>query len=268
VAYSPAPPPPSPAYWPAAVRPEPPAPAHRRTIVIVVVILLVGAVFAATVVAFVLLKVRADGGPDPYAGAYPVVTAAPSPTSTVTWAPSGRPAGPLRPFPGKGTKVTGVVVDKSAGLSFARLGAPWKPIKGVGSHSAGMEYVVEKPKFQWLTGAYSGLLYDKLAPAATGPNALRAAAELTAQQSVKNLDGRLTPIAGQHFKVGGHQAWLSGYRANYTNPYSGITERTMIVVAVDTGRKLPGVLEISVAKPVYKLLPDITTLIKSLKVVR
>jgi hypothetical protein len=160
------------------------------------------------------------------------------------------------------------MVDKSAGLSFARLGAPWKPLKGIGTHTGGQEYVVLKPDFRWLAGGYSGVLYEKLAPAATGPQALRAAAELTAQQSIKNLDGRLTPIAGQSLKVGGHPAWLAAYRANFTDPYDKITERTMVVIAVDTGRRLPGILELSVAKRAYRLLPDLTTLIKSLKVVR
>ncbi|MCW2888673.1 MAG: hypothetical protein JWL58_5535 [Streptosporangiaceae bacterium] len=267
MAHSSAPPPVSPAQWQAGVRPGPPGPGVRRTILLVIVTFLAVAALAAAALVFVLLKGRSEGIPDPYAGAYPVVTAAPTPTSTVSWAPSGPPAGRLRPFPGKGSKVTGVIVDKIAGLAYARLGAPWKT-KGAGSHSAGQEYSVEKPKFRWLTGAYSAPMEDKLAPAATGPQALRAAAELTAQESVKLLDGKLTPIAGQQLKVNGRPAWLAGYRAGFTNSISGVTERTMVVVAVNTGRRLPGVMEISVAKQVYKLLPDILTLIKSLKVVR
>jgi hypothetical protein len=255
----------SPAQRPPGLPPGPPA--GRPIALIVVVSCVAVAALVAAGLLFVLLKGDAEGGPDPYAGEYPVVTAAPTPTSTVTWAPAGRPAGPLRPFAGKGSKVTGVVTDRIAGLSYARLGAPWKA-KGVGSHSGGQEYNVEKPKFRWLSGAYSGPLQDDLAPAVTGPQKLRAAAELTAQDSVKILDGKLTPIAGQQVKVSGRPAWLAGYRANFTNSVSGITERTVVIVAVDTGRRLPAVLEISVAKQVYKLLPDITTLLKSLKVVR
>jgi hypothetical protein len=210
-------------------------------------------------------------GPDAFAGAYPLVSPQPSPgESTPTWTPRGKPLGPLRPYAGKGSKVQGTVVDKTAGLSYAKLGAPWKPKKGIGPHTGGLEYNVEKPKFAWLAGAYSAPMDSKYsAPVkAAGANGLRAAAELSAADVTFGDDDTLTPFAGQPRTVGGRKAWVAGYREHIKNPYNGIAERTVIMIAVDTGRSVPGILEISIAKPAYRLLPDITALIKSLKIVR
>ena len=207
-------------------------------------------------------------GPSVYAGAYPVISAPPSPGDTpVTWAPSGKPLGPLRPYPGKGSKVTGTVVDKAAGLSYAKLGSPWQPKKGIGSHTGGLEYEIRKPKFSWLAGAYSAPLLSKYDQpvAAAGANRLRAAAELSAGDVVFGEDDKLVPFAGAAIKVGGHKAWLAGYHEHISDPYDGVAERTVIMIAVDTGRTHPGIFEISIAKPAYRLLPDITALIKTLK---
>jgi hypothetical protein len=233
--------------------------------------LAVAALVAGTAVA-VLGTRRGDEGPDPFQGAYPIVPATPSATSTVRWTPGGRPAGPLRRFPGRPSRVAGTVVDRRAGLSYARLGPPWSPIKGVGSHSAGVEYVLSKPSFQWYGSVGSSPLLEKFTPvvlATAGPYRLRAAAELSARLRVSNqAPSGLTPIAGQPLRVGGHRAWLTGYRVRFGSPFNGITERTYVIVAVDTGRRLPAIFDASLAKPKYAMLPDINTAVKSLRVVR
>jgi hypothetical protein len=226
-------------------------------------------VLAAAAAIVVFATRGGDGGPDPYAGAYPVVSAAPSPSETITWAPTVPPAGPLPRFPGRPSRVAGTIVDREAGLSYARPGAPWRLIKGFGSHTAGVEYTIEKPKFRYYGTLGSNPMLAKFSPATVGPNRLRAAAELSAQQwSLEQSADGLTPIAGQPLKVSGRQAWLAGYRASFTDSYDGVKEQMHIVVAVDTGRRLPGMFDATVAQPKYILLPDINTLVRSLRVIR
>jgi hypothetical protein len=233
--------------------------------------LAVAVLAAGTAAVAVLATRRGDEGPDPYDGAYPLVAATPSPTSTISWTPSGHPAGPLRRFPGRPSRVAGRVADRRTGLSYLRPGPPWTPIRGAGFHTAGVEYTVTKPAFQWYGSVGSSPLLEKFAPAvaAAGPYGLRAAAELTARRRAGDQPASgLTPIAGQPLRVGGHRAWLTGYRVRLSPPVNGITERTYVIVAVDTGRRLPAIFDASLAKPKYALLPDINTAVKSLRVVR
>jgi hypothetical protein len=227
-------------------------------------------VIAAAAAAVVLTRDRDPSGPDPYAGGYPVVDASALPSPGITWQASGPPAGPLRRFGGRGSALTGTIVDRQAKLSFARLGRPWKQLATPTAHSAGMEWTVQKPKFAWWAGAYTGALDQDFAAAAKGQNGLRAAAELTARKWIKThtIGGGATPIAGQPLRVSGRNAWLAGYRVDTTGSPSGVKERALVVVVVDTGQLTPSVFEVSVAQPKYRLLPDITTLIRSLRVVR
>jgi hypothetical protein len=205
-----------------------------------------------------------------YAGAYPVVSPMASPTDPdLVWTPTGKPLGPLKAYSGKGSKVIGTTVDKTMGLSYAKLGKPWHD-KGTGQDSAGQDYDFRKPVYTWLGGVYSGPLRDKFIPAvqAAGANRLRAAAELSAKNIIFDSEEKLTPIAGGPLKISGHKAWLAGYLLTIPDPYNSVSERTMIEIAVDTGRANPSMLQIALAKNSYRLRPDITTVIKSLKVIK
>src|SRR5690349_19555344 len=84
------------------------------------------AVLAAAAVAFVLTR-HGRTGPDAFAGTYPLVTPAPTGRPALTWRPAGPPAGPLPVFHGTASPVAGRSVNRTAGLSYARFGAPWKP---------------------------------------------------------------------------------------------------------------------------------------------
>ncbi|HEU5157275.1 MAG TPA: hypothetical protein VFU43_09775 [Streptosporangiaceae bacterium] len=222
---------------------------------------------AAAIVGVVAKRDRSPSGPDPYAGAYPVVAASTTPSAAITWQPAGPPAGPLKRFPGRATRVVGKIVDRTAGLSYAKLGPPWKQTKGI-THTAGIEWDVQKPKFHWWAGAYSDLLRDDFLAAAKGPNGLRAAAELDAAKWAKTYDGKMIPIAGRALKISGRSAWLAGYRVLTPGSWDKIPERALVVVVVNSGRRVPAVFEVSMAKPKYQLLPDINTLVGSLRVVR
>jgi hypothetical protein len=222
---------------------------------------------AAAVAAVVAGRDRAPAGPDPFAGAYPVVGASATAKPAYTWQPAGPPAGPLKRFAGHATRVVGTVVDRRSGLAYAKLAPPWMPTPGL-SHSAGIEWTVRKPRFHWWAGAYSDLLDSDLVPAARGPGGLRAAAELAAAKWAKTYEGTLIPTAGQPLRVSGRHAWLAGYRVRTPDAFDHIPERALVVVVVSSGRRVPALFEVSVAKPKYLLLPDLNTLVGSLRVVR
>lgn len=222
---------------------------------------------AAAVVVVVMKRDRSPSGPDPYAGSYPLIAATAMPTGQITWQPSGPPAGPLKRFSGHPSRVVGKVMDTRSGLAYAKLGPPWTPAKGL-THSAGMEWDIRKPKFHWWAGAYSDLLSDDFVPAAKGPNGLRAAAELDAAQWADTYEGKPIQTAGQPLKISGRSAWLAGYRVPTPGSYDHIPERALVVVVVNSGRNVPAVFEVSIAKPKYQLLPDINTLVGSLRVIR
>ena len=231
-----------------------------------------GAAFTAVVIAAAVAVVIAKGdrspaGPDAYAGSYPVIAASAVPSAAITWQPAGPPAGPLKRFRGRPSQVIGKIVDRSAGLSYAKLAPPWKQAPG-GTHSAGIEWDVQKPKFHWWAGAYSDLISDDFASAAKGQNGLRAAAELDAAKWAKTYEGKMIPLAGQPLKVSGRSAWLAGYRVRTPGSFDHIPQRALVVVIVNSGRRLPAVFEISIAQPKYQILPDVNTLVSSLQVIR
>ena len=225
------------------------------------------AVVIAAAVVVVATRDRPPSGPDPYAGSYPVIAASAVPSAAITWQPAAPPAGPLKRFNGRPSRIIGKIVDRSAGLSYAKLARPWKQAPGV-THSAGIEWSVDKPKFRWWAGAYSDLLREDFVMAAKGPNGLRAAAELDAAKWAETYSGKMLPLAGQPLKVSGRSAWLAAYRVRTRDPVDNIAEWALVVVAVNSGRQVPAVFEVSIAQPKYASLPDINTLVGSLQVVR
>jgi hypothetical protein len=226
---------------------------------------LAAVVIAAVIVAVVVKRDRPPAGPDPFAGSYPLVGA--SASAAITWQPSAPPAGPLKKFPGVSSKVIGTISDRKVGLSFAKLAAPWRVAKPVG-HSAGIEWDVRKPKFHWWAGAYTDLLRDDFVPASKGPNGLRAAAELEAAKWAKTYTATPIATAGEPLQIDGRSAWLAGYRVPTPDSWDGTTERALVVITVNSGRSVPAVFEISIAKPKYQILPDVNTLVSSLRVIR
>jgi hypothetical protein len=245
-------------------RRRPPKRRAKRGILIGAGAALAAVAIAAAVVVVMTRDRTPPSGPDPYAGSYPVVNL---PSAAITWQPSGPPAGPLRQFNGRRSAVAGTIVDRKARLAFARLGPPWKPLNGVSSHSAGMEWTIKKP-FAWWAGAYTDTLDEDFVTASKGRNGLRAAAELDARKWAKTYYGTLVPLAGQPLKVSGRNAWLAAYRVKMPDSATSVKERALVVVAVNAGLNVPSVFEASVAKQQYQMLPDLNTLVGSLRVVR
>lgn len=214
-------------------------------------------------------------GPDPFAGSYPLVT--PDPTQSPkgpTWEPTGPPAGPLRTFPGTPTRVVGRVVDRKAGLSYAKLARPYRPIPRFGTHTGGQEFDNDRRDTgYWYCAVYSAPVKAEIAAAAKAAgkaNALRAAAELEMQDTIKLFsDAKRTDLAGQPLTVSGRRAWLTAVQiTNTAAARTAADPRTYVVIAVDTGRAVPSVAEVHVPNTQRRRLPDINTIMSSLRVVR
>lgn len=221
-----------------------------------------------------LLNHHAKTGPDAFAGEYPLVTAAPTGIPALSWRPTGAPAGPLPVFPGAGSRMSGRIIDRTTGISYARLGTPWHQLKArlSAEHSSGQEVdgKIKDYKHSWYAAVYVGPLDPKLAVA--GPQRLRAAAELTGQEFVKSLymgGGRRKDLAGAALTVDHRPGWVTAFRMTHTTDTDRVEKgQTEVVVAVDTGRRMPAVVEITIPSNKPQLLPDINHMVRSLHVVR
>jgi hypothetical protein len=229
-------------------------------------------VLAAAAITFVMFH-RPGASADPFAGAYPLVTAAPTPSAVPTWRPTGPPAGPLPVFHGQTSPVSGRTVDRASGVSYVRFAPPWKrPGVFSGFHTAGQEFDSKRrdPKHFWYVAVYSGPLpADSDVP---GPNRLRAGAELVGRDLVEFIfpdNAVRKEVAGAPMTVDRRPAWVSAFRM-FQPPGANRVEksRTIVVLAVDTGRRRPAIVQISVPDNQNRLLPDINLVIRSLRILR
>ncbi len=227
-------------------------------------------VAAAAAIVFVLGRHTATG-PDAFSGAYPLVTAAPTGQPALTWRPTAAPAGPLPTFPGTGSKVSGRFVNRSAGLSYVRFGAPWVN-RSPGDVETRQE--IDGKIKDYLHFWYVAISVAPLDPKldVPGPQRLRAAAELTGAAFVKQLysdDGARKDLAGAPMKVDGRPGWVTAFRMTHTTDTQRVEKsQTEVVVAVDTGRRLPAILEITIPNNQSSRLSDINRVVRSLHVVR
>ena len=233
-----------------------------------------GAAFILAVAAAIvfILNRHTEAGPDAFAGAYPLVKAAPTGQPALTWHPTGNPAGPLPVFRGTGSKMIGSTTNRVAGLSYARFATPWRRSHAApGGPSTGQEIDsrIKDYKHFW----YASVKVEPLDPklAVPGPQRLRAAAELTGQAFVKELyqdDGSRKDLAGAPMMVSHRSAWVTAFRMTHTTDTDRVEKnQTEVVVAVDTGRQLPAIVEITIPGNQSRLLPDINHVVRSLRVV-
>jgi hypothetical protein len=221
---------------------------------------------AATVI-FVLGRHSAE--PDAFAGTYPATTPKPTQSPSVTWQPTRPPAGPLPSFPGAGSTINGRITDRTAGVSYARFGPPWKRPKFLSGHTSAQEINSPKKDYKnfWYVAVYCGPLdpkYDR-----PGPQRLRAAAELVGQEFARELysdGGDRKDLAGAPMTIDGHRAWVTAFRM--TRPNSDRVEKgqTEVVVAVDAGRPRPAIVEVTVPSNQPAKLRDINQIVRSIQV--
>ena len=179
-------------------------------------------------------------------------------------------------FNGRHTAAVGRIVDQRAGLSYPRLGRPWQmqPKNGQMTElgfSAGQYAVTERAHGEptrWarlMSGRLGGADKGAYQGAGTEQAAATRVAE-TYEARMYAFKHRKKLLASQPLDVGGHKGWLVGYYLTYHRPASRATGDIFTVAVVDTGRKEPGVLLMSVPNTSRRLYPDVDYVVHSLKV--
>lgn len=179
----------------------------------------------------------------------------------------------LPKFSGEPSRRIGRINDHRAGLSYARLGRPWRdgiPFTTAG-FSEGQYYVTEKyPGGTWQATIMSGRMATKMPEYVGTYRWFRSAVTQASSVAGKYYpsDHRTLEVASQPIEVSGRNGWLVASRLYFHEPGLKATNELMVVVAVDTGRDDPGVLYISIPSTENKHLPDVHELISSLRVIK
>ncbi|MFI6291814.1 hypothetical protein ACIBEJ_09540 [Nonomuraea sp. NPDC050790] len=174
--------------------------------------------------------------------------------------------GPLKRFPGKAAPVMGVVPDPQAGISVPRLGGNWlldqRPLV--------------KTTYGFDTRQYVKVGVDTYANVMTGPLSQRMAASYTSKDDLEPVikqvvlnarkrffpeDNKVRKIAQQPLKIGGSTGRLIAYELT-----SGTGKATIVTAAINTANELPAIVYMSVPGDAKRLLPDINTVVKQIKV--
>lgn len=194
-------------------------------------------------------------------------------------APQGMADTPLQKFPGAHSKAAGRIDDTFAGLSYPKLGAPWQvPAKKSGLVQPGWSgqqiVVTEKHGNQiWYGQLMSGLLGPAEQDLYKGPGTEHETAVAYEQGLETRLYGfphNSKPIASQALDLAGQggKGWLVSSELSYHRDGIKATGEIVTVAIIDTGKKAPAVLFMSVPNTEKKLMPDINFVMDSLKVAR
>lgn len=244
--------------------PPPPDPGRRA---LHVVLGGIGALVMTLVVVIALVRAQT---PDEQEVAAPPPSRTPSPSPTPTGVP-GREV-PLPDYPGRGSKVIGRIDDPNAGLSYARLGPPWR-LDADRMSDFGREQTVITERYgpdamPYWANISSDALPGRLAKNYGGPyrtyNAARAM--LADVRSNYYPEGnRRTEVASQPIEVEGRQGWLIAARLAFDREGMRAKSELAAVAVVDTGASLPGVVYLSIPDTHRELWPDIDTVVRSLR---
>ncbi len=186
------------------------------------------------------------------------------------------PNKPLPQFKGMHTKAVGRLNDSRSGLSYARLAKPWavpprrSPMTEFG-FSANQFAVTEKaggePK-RWAR-LMSAQLTGAARTSYQGPETARETVTDLAQvyeARMFNFRHRQRHLASQPLTIAGHKGWLVSDYVTYHRRGMKATGDVVMVALVDTGKKSPGVLFMSVPNTHRKLWPDVDFVVRSLRV--
>jgi hypothetical protein len=203
-------------------------------------------------------------------------TAAPSQAATTPAQNKPKPQKPLPKFKGVHTKAVGRVTDARSGLSYPRFAKPWAlPAKR--SPMSELNFSTSQFAVTEKTGAqpkhWARLMSAELAGAAkdaySGPGTEREAATEVAQMYEARMYGfrhKKRALASQPLNIGGHKGWLVSDYLTFRRPGVKATGDVVAVALVNTGRKAPGILFMSVPNTDKKLWPDINFVARSLRV--
>ena len=197
----------------------------------------------------------------------------PFPTPTT---PTPRPphrAIDLPHFRGEPSEHVGRIDDHTAGLSYVRLGRPWRngvPFTTSG-FTQGQYYITEKyPGGTWQATIMSGRMSTHMPEYVGTYRWFRSATKQATDVAARYYpaDHRTLEVASQPVDVRGHSGWLVASRLYFHEPGLKASSELMVVVAVDTGHDDPGVLYVSIPNTENKRLPDINALLTSLRVIK
>jgi hypothetical protein len=203
-------------------------------------------------------------------------TQAPSQTPTQTAKKKPLPRKQLPRFKGVHSKSVGRITDARSGLSYPRLAKPWAPAQKKSpmnelGFSASQFAVTEKAGSQ--PNHWARLMSAELAGAAkdtyNGPGTERdAAAEATQVYEARmfSFQHKKRLLASEPLNIGGHKGWLVSDYVTYRRPGVKATADIVAVALIDTGKKAPGVLFMSVPNTNKKLWPDVNFIVRSLRV--
>lgn len=250
-----------------ATPPAPPPPPDPGRRAFHVVLGGIGALVVAIAVVFALVLAQS---PTPRQAAAPSPSPSPSPSPTPTGAP-GRTV-PLPDYPGRGSKVIGRIDDPNAGLSYARLGSPWR-LDSDRMSDFGREQTVITERYgpdatPYWANISSDALPARLARYYGDPYRTYHAsrAMLADVRSTYYPEGnRRTEVASQPIEVEGRQGWLVAARLEFDREGMRAKSELAAVAVVDTGASLPGVVYLSIPDTHKQLWPDIDTVVKSLR---
>jgi hypothetical protein len=170
----------------------------------------------------------------------------------------------------------GRISDPRSGLSYARFAKPWavpprkSPMSELG-FSASQFTVTEKAGGQ--PRHWARLMSAQLNGAAKesyqGPQTARDAVTDVTQVYEARMYAfrhRRRHLASQPLNIAGHKGWLLSDYVTFHRHGLKATGDVVMVALVDTGRKTPGVLFMSVPNTHRELWPDVDFVVRSLRV--
>ena len=190
-------------------------------------------------------------------------TASTKPTPTRTRLPK---------YTGKASPVNGTITDPTAAISVPRLGGLWRQdtrgdrIRAAYGYTT-RQYVAAgtdptgKPQYaQLMTGPLPEALTSKY----TSPDKLASVVSAVAYQARMKFfpkGNTIVKTVQQKLRIGGRTGELMAYQVT-----AGDSKTTMVVAAIDTGRKVPSIVYMSVPDSRRELRPDINTVFGSLRI--
>jgi hypothetical protein len=182
----------------------------------------------------------------------------------------------LRRFPGRPSRIVGMVSDPMSGLAYPRLATPWQlPTKknklATSGWSGQQVLVTERSGAQlWYGQLLVGRLNPGLQSSFTGPESVPS----VAVQAAKNIEAqyygfphKTAPLASQALNVDGHKGWLIASHLTYRRAGVRATGEVVATLVVDTGRPVPAVVFASVPNTHRTMWPDINQFLTRLRIV-
>jgi hypothetical protein len=226
---------------------------------------LIAVVGAVVVVVLGVAAAAAFGGERGKGPASAQVSSAPGPGSATSKA-AITPAKAFPRYPGGKSLVLGRIIDRTAHLSYSRLGGKWSYGLDGRKLSAALGVSRRGPQLRGIMEAGGAEYLSAPLPASVGRSATSAAAQALARNVIRagqSKEPTLRTYAVERL-TGGLTGWLAGFQVQ-SGPNDG---ETVAVALVDTGAARPGVLYVTVPRGDKTVRPDIRALVQSLRIAR